>query len=83
MDLDREGSRYDVFFGWDGRKPETPDIPEQPRAPFIEDGVNKLLCEVLIFIVTGRRSSFSQDFSLLVSAFSLLISLGVVTKNLP
>ncbi|KAK8563380.1 hypothetical protein V6N12_035528 [Hibiscus sabdariffa] len=32
---------------------------------------------------TGRRSCFSQDFSLLMSAFSLLISPGVVTKNLP
>ncbi|MCD9638751.1 hypothetical protein HAX54_022901 [Datura stramonium] len=32
---------------------------------------------------TGRRSCFSQDFSLLMSAFSLLISPGLVTKNLP
>ncbi|KAL0291011.1 UNVERIFIED_CONTAM: hypothetical protein Scaly_2652300 [Sesamum calycinum] len=31
---------------------------------------------------TGRRSCFSQDFSFM-SAFSLLISPGLVTKNLP
>lgn len=32
---------------------------------------------------TGRRSCFSHDLSLLMSAFSLLISPGVVTNNLP
>ncbi|MCE5166528.1 hypothetical protein HAX54_021331, partial [Datura stramonium] len=32
---------------------------------------------------TGRRSCFSHDLLLLMSAFSLLISLGLVTKNFP